>query len=61
MKRIIEIVLLIIVCIAWFLSGMWYNQKTIEERALTINKTCYDSYDLEFIFRDEKDGLPIKH
>ena len=37
-----------------YIYGSVSNQNTIEERALTMNKECYDAIDLEFIIRGVK-------
>jgi hypothetical protein len=37
-----------------YIYGNVSNQNTIEERALTMNKECYDAIDLEFIIRGVK-------
>ena len=39
---------------AGYAFGRYANQRDIEDRALTMNKECYDAIDLEYFIRGVK-------
>lgn len=44
---------IIISCISFFYFGMKFNQKQVIDRALNVNKECYNNQDIEIIIFGE--------
>ena len=53
-KNILLLVLGLLIPSAYFLGGMT-RQKAVENRALEMNKSCYDGFDIEYITTGNRD------
>ncbi len=56
MKNLFIIGAMLVIASSFYVLGQITRQQAIEDRALTMNKECYDGFDIQFIVRGVRDG-----